>query len=1302
MSYPARRLPTNTTNPNEGPPTNNSPVEHPDDEVEMVPPTIHRRPQQLHTSLTPPPPPHQHQQQQQLQSSPTNTHHHHHHHASSLASKPHAFGGAVLSPDHARNLTTDLVLQLASALSVQASHAANSRGIVPPGENVNLFMGSNLIDVLTGGAAGVVAAAVASSTAPLAAADAAAAAAVVANTTTSVGGDTTTTTEGTAAGSVFRTVPTPATPNKSSNDHQQQHQLAPSILQLLRGHPPPPTPNNKQQPSTPGFSTPGTAASIAGTSSSGSGGMTSPMNTPTTGSLTLTTTTATTPMAASTTTTINPLSLLSTSEALESFGAWRTHYTVWITEAWNILKWSEPSAALFWEMATMFHTLYVASLSVRGGGSGGEVRGRVLGGGESGGGEVSEGGGGGVGGSTGNVSSVPLKSSSLSTATPGTNVLNTSTSSTGGGGGGGVVSGGNYIPPLLSCGSQSSMGSVRSGGHSIGGGDHPPGGGGGTKDPSSSSSTQQQPHVPQTPTGGHSSSSSRMKPARHSAKELPVWLISMFLLAHCETESFLRCTSGEDERRFSDVSSALSPLSASNIIDGDDGTAGSSSSLDFSALLHHKTLSPRTRLHAGMHQNNANCAKFLLRHLRKFILLCAVPRNIAACKAVAMLATRGGGGGDGRHSDVNRYAGGGVSIDTTEIEQEYLTEHGNIGLDIELTVEELDRLHLVLQAPSGGLVDDPPVAIGEHILRCLVEEEMEEMAVAAAVVGEQGTKPSLPNSHRWNLMQNGLITVGDAERVLRRYLEEELALAKQELDGDDAEEDVTSKLSKLSLAGMPSAPLSPSRSRGVSLASTDDCCDATGAAKDSSHSYLKELSYQKLRSTTVLLEPGKDTTLDKSSPTNNGGDASSIADSQNDQQSQTSRGSSSANQQANDISATNDNNNGRLHDLHVADCSDTHFYLLQPFEHATIAACTDCTIVLGAVAGLLHVVDCERTTITSAARRVVVSNSFDVVQYLFTPSPPLLVGDNRGCQFAPYNTYYEGLREDLLSTGLAAVLRSASTSNNNANSSSGSVAENTTASPGRDNIGGRSMSPTSSGLPTLQCASNKWKVPVELCKLEVPQLPNVPTPGSPGNIESPSGSLSPGADDRALGGSVDVSMKTPVLLPASEFDVLLVPVESEDVRIQRQLLRESQAEAAIAATTANNHEEEDNPASDAGGEEANETTTVYSTTSSLTGVTGDREKGEQPPPPLESDYCRTLADLLTLSPFHMPHDYERRVIAKADRVRTLQQAIVQELNDEQRSSLEEELNRGFQDWLVTSGNLRQVLDLIHLEKRVAA
>jgi len=193
-----------------------------------------------------------------------------------------------------------------------------------------------------------------------------------------------------------------------------------------------------------------------------------------------------------------------------------------------------------------------------------------------------------------------------------------------------------------------------------------------------------------------------------------------------------------------------------------------------------------------------------------------------------------------------------------------------------------------------------------------------------------------------------------------------------------------------------------------------------------------------------------------------------------------------------------------------------------------------------------------------------------------------------------------------------------------------------------------------------------------------------------------SGSLSPGADDRALGGSVDVSMKTPVLLPSSEFDVLLVPVESEEARVQRLMLRARQeAEAAAAATLST---EEEKTVSDGGGEDdVGETTTVYSTTSSLTGEHRESKSGQGQVKP-ESDYCRILADLLTLSPFHLPHEYERQVIAKAERVRSLQQAM-QELNDEHRTSLEEELNRGFQDWLVTSGNLRQVLDLVHLEKR---
>jgi TBCC domain-containing protein 1 len=137
-------------------------------------------------------------------------------------------------------------------------------------------------------------------------------------------------------------------------------------------------------------------------------------------------------------------------------------------------------------------------------------------------------------------------------------------------------------------------------------------------------------------------------------------------------------------------------------------------------------------------------------------------------------------------------------------------------------------------------------------------------------------------------------------------------------------------------------------------------------------------------------------------------------------------------------------------------------------------------------------------------------------------------------------------------------------------------------------------------------------------------------------------------------------MKTPILMPPSEFEVLFVPVESDEARIRRQQLQEASSDSK------NDEEEKTLAMDDAGG---------------------------------ESQYSLSLADMLTLSPFHMPHDYERKAVVKAERVRSLQSAM-QELSAEQRAALEEEINRGFQDWLVTSGNYRQVLDLIRFEREV--
>lgn len=360
--------------------------------------------------------------------------------------------------------------------------------------------------------------------------------------------------------------------------------------------------------------------------------------------------------------------------------------------------------------------------------------------------------------------------------------------------------------------------------------------------------------------------------------------------------------------------------------------------------------------------------------------------------------------------------------------------------------------------------------------------------------------------------------------------------------------------------------------------------------------YQKELSYTKLRGTTILLKPN-------SHPDNNEHDEEPSDRSQ--------------------PPAPSLPNNGRLHDVHVSDCSDANMYLLQPFEHATISACVNCTIVVGAVAGLLHVVDCEHIKITSAARRVLVSNCFDVSHFIFTPSPPLLVGDNRSCQFAPYNSYYDGLREDLLATGLAAAVISP------------------------DNV----VVGDSVHGPALQCASNKWKQPMELAKLsEIPQIHSMQKKTA--------------ADDKALSkaGTGEDTMQTPTLVPASEFQVLFVPLESESHK-----LRTRQQEMNM----------DDN----------------------MTATTDDASVVSGPKSGMGSQYCHCLGDVLQLSPFRLPTEYERRALVKAERMKSLQQAIQTDLTPEQQMKLGEELNKGFRDWLVTSGNLRQVLDLVHLERK---
>jgi Tubulin binding cofactor C len=514
----------------------------------------------------------------------------------------------------------------------------------------------------------------------------------------------------------------------------------------------------------------------------------------------------------------------------------------------------------------------------------------------------------------------------------------------------------------------------------------------------------------------------------------------------------------------------------------------------------------------------------MLRHLRKVLLLLAIPHHpeaVLACLHLAALPT----------VQPTRRA-----QHIKEIQRQHDDEHGQVGVSVKLTLDDLERLHLLLQTPHGGNMDDMSLRLGEYIWNSLRGMPPPPMA-------------ELP--------------LEEVEEFLRCHLELDFTSAAEETKSDD---DPTHGMARLSLDDKECPPPPPSAQ--------------------------KELAYTRLRGTTILLKPNSVETSSGASTSSEPHFVGNLASTQ------------------------------RLHDLLISDCSDAHFYLLHPFEHATISACTGCTIVVGAVAGLLHVVDCEKTCITTASRRILLSNSADTIMYVFTPTPPLLVGDNRSCQFAPYNTYYDGLREDLLATGLAVAV----------------VPENQSPYHGARHL------ENDAAWPPLQCASNKWKQPIELAKLEMPTVPTS-TSGSPPTTPA---SSSPGADDKAMkaGTNNDTPVHAPILLPSSEYHILFIPVESD---AQRQRRAEQ--------------------------DEADESNAM------------------------ESQYCKILAETLQLSPFRLPTEYERRILVKADRMRTIQQAVQKNLTPEQQSRFEEEINRGFRDWLVTSGNLRQVLDLVHLERR---
>jgi len=275
---------------------------------------------------------------------------------------------------------------------------------------------------------------------------------------------------------------------------------------------------------------------------------------------------------------------------------------------------------------------------------------------------------------------------------------------------------------------------------------------------------------------------------------------------------------------------------------------------------------------------------------------------------------------------------------------------------------------------------------------------------------------------------------------------------------------------------------------------------------------------------------------------------------------------------------------GPLGDCYIQHCHDSYLYLLEPFRFATMVGCTDCTVVLGAVSGMVRVLACERVTLVTACKRLYISSCVDSVFPVFTTCSPILAGDNRGCQFAPYNTAYDELEEHLLAAGL----------------------------------------PTRSPP-----AVNYWNCPVDVNTMVMPTFAGASA------FSSGASKLSPRARGSPSSGTSDGASFSPVTLPPSRFYTLSLP---------------ARAKAPAAA--------------DGEGE-------------------GDS------------------ADMMVVhNPFALPMEYAQALEEQDKAAEQLQMEVqaAGQGDPNKQEQLEVAIRAHFADWLVASGNFRQVLDLVQVDR----
>lgn len=84
-------------------------------------------------------------------------------------------------------------------------------------------------------------------------------------------------------------------------------------------------------------------------------------------------------------------------------------------------------------------------------------------------------------------------------------------------------------------------------------------------------------------------------------------------------------------------------------------------------------------------------------------------------------------------------------------------------------------------------------------------------------------------------------------------------------------------------------------------------------------------------------------------------------------------------------------------------------------QFASVFACSDCTVVIGAVGRMVRLERCERVQLICAAARIIISSCHDCILHLAVNRAPLLIGDNRFLQVRrAVSCCYYGSRADCI------------------------------------------------------------------------------------------------------------------------------------------------------------------------------------------------------------------------------------------------------------------------------------------------